>query len=248
MLDHRVTRETLARLDAMNTPLPNDHMSVTSAVPSDEAMPHGPTFNMGISQHNTQQNLFVFPDKSAEVAAVAEARHGEIMARRDALYKEQLGVIQANAQAECTRLGNELDMSNQTIIAQQREFAARMGYGQNQFDEAVTTAVQAQKQTHDLQVSTVKAKAQAQEEAAKSDAVRRQMEASARATDEAMQSELNSMRQALEERRARVQSLPPGGAASAYQSCKTQEAIILCHLLTVRAREGCLVCRKKVCI
>ena len=93
-----------------------------------------------------------------------------------------------------------------------------MGHGQKQFDEAITTAVQSQKQTHDLQVSPVKAKAQAQEEAAKSDAVRRQMEASARATDEAMQSELNSMRQALEEMRARVQSLPPGGAASAYQS------------------------------
>ena len=107
VLDHRVTREALARLDAMNTPVPNDHMSVTSAVPSDEAMPHAPTFNMGISQHSTQQNLFVFPDKSAEVAVVAEARHGEIMARRDALYKEQLGVIQANAQAECTRPGNE---------------------------------------------------------------------------------------------------------------------------------------------
>ena len=47
--DHRVTREALARLDAMNTPVRNDRMSITSAVHSDEAMPYGPTLNMGVS-------------------------------------------------------------------------------------------------------------------------------------------------------------------------------------------------------
>ena len=162
--DHRVTREALARLDAMNTPVPNDHMSTTSAAQSDEAMPYGPTLNMGFSQHNTQQNLFVSLNKSAEVAAVAEACHAELMTKKDALYL-------ANAQAEYARLENELDASNQTIINQQREFAARMGYGQQQLDEAITTADQAQKQTHDLQVSLIKAQTKAQEEAARSDAV-----------------------------------------------------------------------------
>ena len=216
--DHRVTRETLARLDAMNTPVPKDLMSTTSAVQSDEALPYGPTLNMGFSQHNTQQNLFVSLDRSAKVAAVAEARHAELMTKKDALYLEQLGAIQADAQAKYARLGNELDASNQTIINQQREFAARMGYGQQQLDEAITTADQAQKQTHDLQVSLIKAQAKAQEEAARSDAVRRQMEAEAKAKDEAMQRELNSMRQALEEMRSKVQPAPGGGAASAYQS------------------------------
>ena len=179
--DHRVTREALARLDAMNAPVPNDRMSTTSAVHSDEAMSYGPTSNMGYSQYNTQQNLFVSLDKSAEVAAVTEARHAELMTKKDALYSERLGAIQANAQAEHARLGKELDVSNQTIINQQREFAARMGYGQQQLDEAITTAIKAQKQNHDdLQVSLVKAQAKAEEEAARSDAIRRQMEAEAK--------------------------------------------------------------------
>ena len=125
--DHRVTREALAKLEAASVPVPLDRMSTTSAVQSDEAMPFGPTFNMGISQHNTQQNLFVSLDRSVEVAAVAEARHSELMSRKDALYMEQIGAIQANAQAECARLGKELETSNQTIVNQQREFAARMG-------------------------------------------------------------------------------------------------------------------------
>ena len=99
---------------------------------------------------------------------LAEARHAELMTKRDALFAERLGAIQANAQAEYARLGlgKELDDSNQTIINQQREFAARMGYGQQQLDEAITTAMQAQRQNHDLQVSLVKAQAKAQEEAA----------------------------------------------------------------------------------
>ena len=63
VVDHRVTREALARLEAMNTPVPIDRMSTTSAVQSDEAMPYGPTLNMGYSQYNTQQNLFVSIDK-----------------------------------------------------------------------------------------------------------------------------------------------------------------------------------------
>ena len=216
--DHKVTRETLARLDVMNIAVPNDRMSTTSAVQSDEAMPYGPTLNMGFSQHNTQQNLFVSLDRSAEVAAVAEARHAELMTKRDALYAEQLGAIQANAQAEYARLGKELDDSNHAIINQQREFAARMGYGQLQLDEAITTAIQAQKQNHELQISLVKAQAKAPEEAARSDAIRRQMEAEAKAKDESMQRELDSMRQALEEMRTQIRSAPGGGAASAYQS------------------------------
>ena len=219
VVDRRVTREALARLEAMNTPVPNDRMSTTSAVHSDEAMPYGPTLNMGYSQYNTQQNLYVSLDRSAEVAAVAEARHAELMTKKDALFVERLGAIQANAQAEYARLGQELDASNQTIINQQREFAARMGFGQQQLDEAITTAIQAQKQNHDLQVSLVKAQAKAEEEeAAKSDAIRRQMEAEARAKDESMQRELDSMRQALEDMRAQIQSAPGGGAASALQS------------------------------
>ena len=218
VVDHRVTSEALARLEAMNTPVPIDRMSTTSAVNSDEAMPYGPTLNMGFSQYNTQQHLHVSLDRSAEVAAVAEARHAELMTTRDAQFVEQLGAIQANAQAEHARLGKELDVSNQTIINQQREFAARMGYGQQQLDEAITTAIQAQKQNHDLQVSLVRAQAKAEEEAAKSDAIRRQMEAEARFKDESMQKELDSMRQALEDMRAQIQSAPGGGAASALQS------------------------------
>ena len=218
VVDHRVTSEALARLEAMNTPVPIDRMSTTSAVNSDEAMPYGPTLNMGFSQYNTQQHLHVSLDRSAEVAAVAEARHAELMTKRDAQFVERLGAIQANAQAEYARLGKELDVSNQTIINQQREFAARMGYGQQQLDEAITTAIQAQKQNHDLQVSLVRAQAKAEEEAAKSDAIRRQMEAEARFKDESMQKELDSMRQALEDMRAQIQSAPGGGAASALQS------------------------------
>ena len=218
VVDHRVTPEALARLEAMNTPVPIDRMSTTSAVNSDEAMPYGPTLNMGFSQYNTQQHLHVSLDRSAEVAAVAEARHAELMTKRDAQFVERLGAIQANAQAEYARLGKELDVSNQTIINQQREFAARMGYGQQQLDEAITTAIQAQKQNHDLQVSLVRAQAKAEEEAAKSDAIRRQMEAEARFKDESMQKELDSMRQALEDMRAQIQSAPGGGAASALQS------------------------------
>ena len=218
VVDHRVTREALARLEAMNTPVPIDRMSTTSAVHSDEAMPYGPTLNMGYSQYNTQPNLYVSLDRSAEVAAVAEARHAELMTKKDALFVERLGAIQANAQAEYARLGQELDVSNQTIINQQREFAARMGYGQQQLDEAITTAIQAQKQNHDLQVSLVKAQAKAEEEAAKSDAIRRHMEAEAKAKDESMQKELDSMRQALEDMHAQIQSAPGGGAASAFQS------------------------------
>ena len=210
VVDHRVTSEALARLEAMNTPVPIDRMSTTSAVNSDEAMPYGPTLNMGFSQYNTQQHLHVSLDRSAEVAAVAEARHAELMTKRDAQFVERLGAIQANAQAEYARLGKELDVSNQTIINQQREFAARMGYGQQQLDEAITTAIQAQKQNHDLQVSLVRAQAKA-EEAAKSDAIRRQMEAEARFKDESMQKELDSMRQALEDMRAQIQSAPGGG-------------------------------------
>ena len=173
---------------------------------------------MGFSQYNTQQNLHVSLDRSAEVAAVAEARHAELMTKKDALFVERLGAIQANAQAEYARLGKELDMSNQTIINQQREFAARMGYGQQQLDEAITTAIQAQKQNHDLQVSLVKAQAKAEEESAKSDAIRRQMEAEARAKDESMQKELDSMRRALEDMRTQMLTAPGGGAASALQS------------------------------
>ena len=218
VVDHRVTSEALARLEAMNTPVPIDRMSTTSAVNSDEAMPYGPTLNMGFSQYNTQQHLHVSLDRSAEVAAVAEARHAELMTKRDAQFVERLGAIQANAQAEYARLGKELDVSNQTIINQQRELAARMGYGQQQLDEAITTAIQAQKQNHDLQVSLVRAQAKAEEEAAKSDAIRRQMEAEARFKDESMQKELDSMRQALEDMRAQIQSAPGGGAASALQS------------------------------
>ena len=156
--------------------------------------------------------------RSAEVSAVAEARHSELMTKKDALYMEQVSAIQANAQAECSRLGQELDVSNQTIINQQREFAARMGYGQQQLDEAIRAAAQAQKQNHDLQVNLVKAQTRAQEEIARSEAMRRQMEAEARAKDEAMQNELDSMRQALEEMRAKIHSVPPPGAASAYHS------------------------------
>ena len=100
---------------------------------------------------------------------------------------------------------------------QQREFAARMGYGQQQLDEAITTAMEAQRQNHDLQVSLVKAQAKAQEEAARSDAIRRHMEAEAKAKDESMQRELDPI-QALEEMRSKIQSAPGGGAASAYQS------------------------------
>ena len=218
VVDHRVTSEALARLEAMNTPVHIDRMSTTSAVNSDEAMPYGPTLNMGFSQYNTQQHLHVSLDRSAEVAAVAEARHAELMTKRDAQFVERLGAIQANAQAEYARLGKELDVSNQTIINQQREFAARMGYGQQQLDEAITTAIQAQKQNHDLQVSLVRAQAKAEEEAAKSDAIRRQMEAEARFKDESMQKELDSMRQALEDMRAQIQSARGGGAASALQS------------------------------
>ena len=218
VVDHRVTPEALARLEAMNTPVPIDRMSTTSAVNSDEAMPYGPTLNMGFSQYNTQQHLHVSLDRSAEVAAVAEARHAELMTKKDAQFVERLGAIQANAQAEYARLGKELDVSNQTIINQQREFAARMGYGQQQLDEAITTAIQAQKQNHDLQVSLVRAQAKAEEEAAKSDAIRRQMEAEAKFKDESMQKELDSMRQALEDMRAQIQSAPGGGAASALLS------------------------------
>ena len=218
VVDHRVTPEALARLEAMNTPVPIDRMSTTSAVNSDEAMPYGPTLNMGFSQYNTQQHLHVSLDRSAEVAAVAEARHAELMTKKDAQFVERLGAIQANAQAEYARLGKELDVSNQTIINQQREFAARMGYGQQQLDEAITTAIQAQKQNHDLQVSWVRAQAKAEEEAAKSDAIRRQMEAEAKSKDESMQKELDSMRQALEDMRAQIQSAPGGGAASALLS------------------------------
>ena len=36
VVDHRVTSEALARLEAMNTPVPIDRMSTTSAVNSDE--------------------------------------------------------------------------------------------------------------------------------------------------------------------------------------------------------------------
>ena len=218
VVDHRVTPEALARLEAMNTPVPIDRMSTTSAVNSDEAMPYGPTLNMGFSQYNTQQHLHVSLDRSAEVAAVAEARHAELMTKKDAQFVERLGAIQANAQAEYARLGKELDVSNQTIINQQREFAARMGYGQQQLDEAITTAIQAQKQNHDLQVSLVRAQAKAEEEAAKSDAIRRQMEAESKSKDESMQKELDSMRQALEDMRAQIQSAPGGGAASALLS------------------------------
>ena len=159
-------------------------------------------------------------DRSAEVAAVAEARNAELMTKRDALFAERLGAIHANAQAEYARLGlgKELDDSNQTIINQQREFAARMGYGQQQLDEAITTAMQAQRQNHDVLVSLVRAQAKAQEEAARSDAIRRQMEAEAKAKDESMQRELESMRQALVETRSKIQSAPGGGTASAYQS------------------------------
>ena len=78
VVDHRDTPETLARLGEVTTPVPVDRMSTTSAVFSDEAMPYGPTLNMGFSQHNTQQNLFVSLDRSAEVAAIAEARHAEL--------------------------------------------------------------------------------------------------------------------------------------------------------------------------
>ena len=218
VVDHRVTPEALARLGAVNTPVPVDRMSTTSAVNSDEAMPYGPTLNLGFSQYNTQQNLHVSLDRSAEVAAVAEARHAELMTKKDALFVERLGAIQANAQAEYARLGKELDVSNQTIINQQREFAARMGFGQQQLDEAITTAIQAQKQNHDLQVSLVKAQARAEEESAKSDAIRRHMEAEARAKDESVQKELDSMRQALEDMRAQMLTAPGGGAASALQS------------------------------
>ena len=212
VVDHRVTPEALARLGAVNTPVPVDRMSTTSAVNSDEAMPYGPTLNLGFSQYNTQQNLHVSLDRSAEVAAVAEARHAELMTKKDALFVERLGAIQANAQAEYARLGKELDVSNQTIINQQREFAARMGFGQQQLDEAITTAIQAQKQNHDLQVSLVKAQARAEEESAKSDAIRRHMEAEARAKDESVQKELDSMRQALEDMRAQMLTAPGGGS------------------------------------
>ena len=44
------------------------------------------------------------------------------------------------------------------------------------------------------------------------------MEAEAKAKDESMQKELDSMRQALEDMRAQIQSAPVGGAASAFQS------------------------------
>ena len=50
VVDHRVTPEALARLGAVNTLVPVDRMSTTSAVNSDEAMPYGPTLNLGFSQ------------------------------------------------------------------------------------------------------------------------------------------------------------------------------------------------------
>ena len=245
VVDHRVTSEALARLGAVNTPVPVDRMSTTSAVNSDEAMPYGPTLNLGFSQYNTQQNLHVSLDRSAEVAAVAEARHAELMTKKDALFMERLGAIQANAQAEYARLGKELDVSNQTIINQQREFAARMGFGQQQLDEAITTAIQAQKQNHDLQVNLVKAQARAEEESAKSDAIRRHMEAEARAKDESVQKELDSMRQALEDMRAQMLTAP-GGELPVHSN---QTWSTLLQLSWVRAPGGKLqVLPKEECL
>ena len=49
VVDHRVAREALARLETTMTPVPLDRMSTTSAVQSDEAMPYGPTLNLGFS-------------------------------------------------------------------------------------------------------------------------------------------------------------------------------------------------------
>ena len=72
--DHRVTPDALARLDAANVVVPNDHMSVTSAVDSNDAMPHGPTFNLGMSQHNSQQNVFIFPDRRAGSCSRSSSR------------------------------------------------------------------------------------------------------------------------------------------------------------------------------
>ena len=63
-------------------------MSVPAAVDSADAAPHGPVFQVGYDQQNIQPNLHVSLDGGAEVAAIAEARHGEIIARKDAQYKE----------------------------------------------------------------------------------------------------------------------------------------------------------------
>ena len=65
------------------------------------------------------------------------------------------------------------------------------------------------------------------------------MEAEAKAKDEAMQHELSSMRQALEETRAKVQSAPSGGAASAYQDdFRDTTNRVLCNRFLVRAPGG----------
>ena len=68
-------------------------------------MPIGPVFNMRV--HNRQQNFIVFPDRSAEEAAVAEARHGEITAKKDSQYQEQIRAIESHEEAECARLRSE---------------------------------------------------------------------------------------------------------------------------------------------
>ena len=77
---------------------------------------------MGYDQQNIQQDLHVSLDGSAEVAAIAEARHGEIIARKDTQYQEQKRVILANPEAEFVRLGSELGKSNITVINQLLEW------------------------------------------------------------------------------------------------------------------------------